>query len=292
MYFGTREVKTVTEPDMIHPDTGETLKTGEVLIEYAEGLPQFEAMPKEEWEAGKTAEAIDKSKLAEWFVTRTTPIRVQIHKVLEQGNPRFGEITRILRWIEEAYIETFRKAVELKTGVEDFQTRGLFSDIVKIHSENGSKMIDELQPPVRDIMDVLIKHNIPVGQVLFGGYLLNAQKALETVTDRAFSLVIPPDDEHRRCNDIEDIFNTYAKPTTEAPTESAESVTNSADAPSPTSADVSAEPATGGEAGNVAEAVQGTASSDGQADHSREVEAGSPATTGEEGQPVEPATGV
>lgn len=206
-YFGGREVSAANAVEAIHPETQEKIVLGEVLVEYADGKePVFEAVNKEEWEAGKTEEPIDKAKYAEWFVKRTTPIRTEIHKIVEKFNPRFGEIERVLQWVAEAYKQSFRKAVEIRSGISNFETDGTFAHLMSFYPEKP-----EMPEDVADVLEVLKKHNIPVGQVLYGSYFQGIQRQLEALASNAFSHLVGKDDEHRRVNDLQDIFDEDAR---------------------------------------------------------------------------------
>lgn len=208
IFFGSREVKEFSIPKAVRED-GTEYELDEVLVEYKEGKPQFEAVPKAEWEKGQTDRALTPSEKAKWFVERTTKLRTDIHKVFEAQNPRFGEIGRVLEWIHETYRQAFVKAVELKTGVNDFVTEGTFDHIVEAHTTNGSDQVEKLPQLTADILDVLRKHKVKVGEVIQGGLLSTIQKDLEMLADKGFSLIIGSDDEHRRCNDLVDIFDLY-----------------------------------------------------------------------------------
>lgn len=218
-FFGSREVKEFSIPKVMTED-GVEQEIAEVLVEYTEGLPQFEAVPKAEWEAGKSDRAIGAGEKGKWFVERTTRLRTDVHKIFEEQNPRFNEIGKILEWVHETYRQAFVKAVELKTGVADFVSEGTFDHIVKAHEDNGSKMVEELNVLAFDILDVLRKHKVKVGEVMQGGLLGQVQKALEQITDKGFSLIVGSDDEHRRTNDLVDIFDQAkyeeSKPSEEA----------------------------------------------------------------------------
>lgn len=214
-FFGSREVKEFSVPKVVNEE-GVEQELDEVLVEYAEGTPQFEAVPKAEWEAGKSDRALTPAEKAKWFVERTTKLRTDVHKVFEAQNPRFNEIGKILDWVHETYRQAFVKAVELKTGVADFVSEGTFDHIVKAHEDNGSKMVEELNQLSVDILDVLRKHKVKVGEVMQGGLLGQIQKDLEQLTDRGFSLIVGSDDEHRRTNDLVDIFDVYGNKTPSA----------------------------------------------------------------------------
>lgn len=212
IYFGEREVKEFVIPK-VADENGNEIDHDEVLVTYAEGLPTHEAVPIGEWEAGKTDKPVEKNDRNLWFVARTSKLRSDIHKVFEKHNPRFAEIGRVLGWVQEAYGNAFKRAVELKTGIESFEINGSFGVLKKAHEENGSKMLDDMPEIQKDILEVLIKHNVNIGNVMFGGFFQQTQKSLEDFLNKGFSYIVGSDDEHRRCNDLEDIFIVYDKKT-------------------------------------------------------------------------------
>ena len=209
MYFGSREVISATAPKVVNPESKEEAETGEVLVEYAEGEPKFEAMPKEEWEAGQSEEPIkDAGDWSKWWVKRSHPVRLEVHKVLEKFNPRFGEIQRLLQWIETAYQEVFKKAINARFKVEDFHADGTYQHIMDELKEEDLKDVPE---DVSDIIELLIKHKKGVGETLYGAYFTGMQKNLEGLVNKAFSNVMGSDDEHRRCNDVADVLELWGK---------------------------------------------------------------------------------
>lgn len=210
IYFGSREVKVAT-PTMGVDTEGKEISLGEVLVEYAEGTPQFEAVPTDEWEAGKSEEPVKAGDKAKWFVDRTTKMRTEIHKIFEKSNPRFNEIGKVLQWIQEGYRQAFVKAIELKTGMIDIVNEGTFDLIVKTHEEAKTKEYADLSQLSKDILEVLRKHEVKLGEVLQGGMFQQLQSALESLTNSGFSLILGSDDEHRRTNDLVDIFDFYGK---------------------------------------------------------------------------------
>lgn len=209
-YFGKREVKEFSEPQVMN-EAGEMSTNGQVLVEYAEGLPQFEAVEKEEWEAGKSDAPIEDGKWAEWLVKRSLPLRTQIHKAIEQANPRFADIERMLDWVKEGYNMAFKAAVDAKMGTQDFASEGTLTHIFKAYTEAGEDAFKGRTEVFKDLMQVLEKHGVKVNQILHQGFLTQFQAEAAKLINHSFSLILGGDDEHRRCDDLTDILEAYER---------------------------------------------------------------------------------
>lgn len=209
-FFGKREVKSIEEPQAM-TEAGELVTNGQVLVEYAEGLPTFEAVEKEEWEAGKSEAPIEDGKWAEWLVKRSLPLRLKIHKAIELANPRFTDIQRMLEWVQEGYNLSFKKAVDAKMGTEDFATEGTLEHTFKAYKEAGEDPFAGRTEVFKDMMEVLEKHKVKISSILHQGFLTQFQGEAAKLINHSFSLILGSDDEHRRCDDLEDILEEYER---------------------------------------------------------------------------------
>lgn len=222
LYFGTREVKSATQPDVAVVEDGveKIVPHNEFLIEYAdEKDPRYEAISVEEWEAGKSSEpVITLDEYQKWSVKRLQPLREALMEPMKKFNPRFKDIHGVLDWMEFGFKSYLQQTVD-KAFKQDFMTETTVDQVVKKIEERGEDPTQGLSDLAKDVLVALRKHGAIASAVSDGRVYKQFAEQLAEVINYGVEITLGSSDECRRLNDIEDAMTRYELESSEAGTE-------------------------------------------------------------------------